>query len=262
MDDVEHIKILVVDDEEMIRDLLGDTLNAIGYKTITAENFDEAVEILQTSKVDVVLTDIVLPGKSGVELIKYVKGKYSQIPVLAISGKSVPQHKLFEVGVDGFLAKPFRIGVIEELITKTLIKYDTEKIKQVSERKKILIVDDEPAIVSTLIESLEALGYQSEGAENGKKALDKLSGSLFDLVITDIRMPEKNGIDLMKEIKVTKPDLPVVMITGYPLAYPPEKAMKEGASGYIAKPFRINQIDKLLAKLLYDYESSQNKSNH
>ena len=76
----------------------------------------------------------------------------------------------------------------------------------------------------------------------------------YDLVITDIRMPERNGIDLLNDIRVTHPNLPVVIITGYTLAYPPEQAKREGANGYIAKPFRINQIDDLLAKLLYNFK--------
>ena len=67
-------------------------------------------------------------------------------------------------------------------------------------------------------------------------------------------MPRLNGIQLLQSLKAKYPDLPVVIITGYPLAYPPQKAIQEGASGYIAKPFRINQIDKLLSKILYNYE--------
>jgi len=249
------INVLIVDDEKMIRDLLADTLSALGYGTITAASFDHAVEILETKSIDVVVTDVVMPDKSGVELIMYIKKKYSKVPVLAISGKGVPEKILYDAGADGFLAKPFRIGVVEDMITKTLIKYDIDKVKPMSEKKKILVVDDEPSILRTLIDSLEALGYQAAGANNGKEALESMNKDSFDLVITDIRMPEKNGIDLMKDIKAQYPDLPVVMITGYPLAYPPEKAKVEGASGYIAKPFRLNQIDKLLAKLLYYYEN-------
>jgi len=109
--------------------------------------------------------------------------------------------------------------------------------------------------VSTLIESLEVLGYQAKGARNGNEALKAIKTDKFDLVISDIRMPDKNGIDLLRDIKTGNPDLKVVIITGYTLAYPPEQAIREGADGYIAKPFRINQIDELLAKLLYNFET-------
>lgn len=256
-DNYKPITVLIVDDEKLIRELLGDTLEALGYKTTTAESYDKAVGILKSEAIDVVVTDIIMPGKSGVDLTRYVKNKYPQIPVLVISGKGIPESSIFQAGADGFLAKPFRIGVVEDMIVRTLLKYDIGKVQPVDIKKIVLVVDDEPTIVSTLIDSLNALGYQAVGVRNGKEALKSIGNNTFDLVITDIRMPEKNGIDLMLEVKAKYPDLPVVIITGYPLAYPPEKAMAEGADGYIAKPFRINQIDKLLAKLLYSYESKE-----
>jgi len=252
--DFKPISILVVDDEKMIRVLLGDTLNALGYRSMVADGYDQAIEILKEKPVDVVITDIKMPVKSGLELIKYVKDNYSNIPVLAISGKGPPESSIFKQGADGFIAKPFRIGVIEDMIIKTLMKYDVDKFKTIVEKKKILIVDDEPSIVSTLVDSLEALGYDSVGVSSAFEALAELDKVQFDLVITDIRMPEKTGIELLSDIKSKYNDLPVVIITGYPLAYPPEKAMSEGADGYIPKPFRINQIDSLLAKLLYNYD--------
>lgn len=247
------ITVLVVDDEKLIRNLLGETLAALGYITLTAEDFDSAMSILDSKPVDVVITDIMLPDKTGIELITKVKEKFPGTPILAISGKNVPKQIVMDAGADGYLMKPFRIGVVEDLIQKTLMKYDINDAATAPRKKKILVVDDEPDIVSTLLESLEALGYYARGTNNGREALEALSYEAYDLVITDIRMPEKNGIDLLNDIKKQYPNIPVVIITGYTLAYPPEQAKREGANGYIAKPFRINQIDDLLAKLLYNF---------
>jgi DNA-binding NtrC family response regulator len=248
------ITILVVDDEKLIRNLLGDTLAALGYTTITAEDYAQANGILDDRHVDIVITDIMLPDKTGIELISRVKEKMPKTPVLAISGKNVPKQIVMDAGADGFLVKPFRIGVVEDLIQKTLLKYDINSSTGSSHRKRILVVDDEPDVVSTLIESLEALGYYAKGSGNVNEALEILGKEQYDLVITDIRMPERSGIDLLNDIRAKYNDLPVVIITGYTLAYPPEQAKREGANGYIAKPFRINQIDDLLAKLLYNFK--------
>jgi len=248
------ISILVIDDERLIRTLLSETLAALGYTTLTAEDFESAVSVLKSENVDVVITDIMLPGKSGIELIKLVKKEYPKTPILAISGRNIPRQKVMDAGANGFLPKPFRIGVVEEMIQSTLMQQDIKRAHPLQGRKKILVVDDEKDVVSTLIESLDALGYQADGAVNGKQALKMIINEKYDLVITDIRMPDKNGIELLKDIKSRFPDLPVVIITGYTLAYPPEQAKKEGAEGYIPKPFRINQIDELLAKLLYNFD--------
>jgi CheY-like chemotaxis protein len=256
-DSCKTITILVVDDEKLIRSLLGDTLGALGYSTITVEDYNSAVKVLEKQEVDVVITDILLPDQLGYDLIKLVKSEYPGIPILAISGKPISKKDVIEAGADGFLSKPFRIGVVEDLIQTTLLRYDIRGAKSLPKRKRILVVDDEPDVISTLIESLEVLGYSADGAGNGIEALEALAKKPFDLVITDIRMPQKNGIDLLKDIKVAYPATPVVIITGYPLAYPPDQAICEGADGYIAKPFRINQIDELLAKLLYNFKVEQ-----
>lgn len=251
---ISSIMVLVVDDEKMIRELLGDTLEAIGYNTLTAEDYNQAIGILKSENVDVIITDVILTDRSGIDLIKVVKEKYPRMPVLAISGKGVPEKQVLEVGADGFLIKPFRIGKVEELIEKTLRSYDSVSSRHLPARKKILVVDDEQSILKTLLDSLDALGYQADGVKDGKEALETIDNNNYDLVITDIMMPRLNGIQLLHLLKSKYPDLPVVIITGYPLAYPPQKAIQEGASGYIAKPFRINQIDKLLGKILYNYE--------
>ena len=255
---LKSITVLVVDDEKLIRNLLGDTLGALGYSTITVEDYTSAVATLKKESIDVVITDILLPDQLGFELIAHVKDRYPGIPVLAISGQPVSRSDVLEAGADGFLTKPFRIGVVEDLIQTTLLRYDIKDAQTGANRKRILVVDDEPDVITTLMESLEALGYEADGAGNGVEALACLEDKKFDLVITDIRMPEKNGIDLLNDIKAEYPELPVVIITGYTLAYPPDQAMREGAQGYIAKPFRINQIDELLGKIFYNFKSDEN----
>jgi two-component system response regulator PilR (NtrC family) len=87
--------------------------------------------------------------------------------------------------------------------------------------------------------------------EDGEEALNQLKIQDFDLVISDIRMPKMNGLALLKNIKKTDSQTPVVMITGFPSTCPVQKAMQEGADGYLAKPFRIEKIDELMRELLY-----------
>jgi DNA-binding NtrC family response regulator len=175
-DKVRTITVLVVDDERSIRELLGDTLEAVGYKSLIAEDYEAAENILKSTPIDVVITDVLLPGRSGVDLIKAVKTNYPNIPVLAISGKNVSQAEIRQAGADGFLAKPFRIGKIEELIEKTLAHIDSTKARQAPVRKKVLVVDDEESILRTLIEALDVLGYDAVGAQNGRRHLIFLKG--------------------------------------------------------------------------------------
>src|SRR2546430_1709387 len=84
------------------------------------------------------------------------------------------------------------------------------------EPAKILVVDDESAILRLLREALTQWGYQVTSASSAAEALQALRGDMFDAVITDIRMPDMNGLELLKEIKRHDESVEVVVMTGYP----------------------------------------------
>jgi len=243
--------VLVVDDEDRIRSLLMDTLSALGYHALGAKNGEEALSLLETEKLDLVITDVRMPKMNGLSLLKNIKGRNPLLPVIIITGYNFTYTKdqAMESGADGFLAKPFRIGKIEELMRKALgIKTTTgEKLYRL---KKILVVDDDDQLRNMLLEILSSLDYFPIGVENGEQALNQLRIQDFDLVVSDIRMPKMDGLSLLKNIKREAPHLPVVMITGFPSVCPVQKAMQEGADGYLAKPFRIEKIDELMRDLL------------
>ncbi|KPL00418.1 MAG: hypothetical protein AMJ91_04835 [candidate division Zixibacteria bacterium SM23_73_3] len=248
-------KVLVVDDEERICSLLIDTLSALGYDALGAKNGKEALALLETEKLDLVITDVRMPKLNGLSLLKNIKNKNPLLPVLIITGYdfAYTKDKAMESGADGFLAKPFRIGKIEELMQKALgIKKSANKEKPYR-LKKILVVDDDDELRNMLLEVLGSLDYFPIGVEDGEHALKQIQIQDFDLIISDIRMPKMDGLALLKNIKQKAPELPVVMITGFPSTCPTQKAMQEGADGYLAKPFRIEKIDELMRDLLLGY---------
>jgi len=115
-------------------------------------------------------------------------------------------------------------------------------------KHQILIVDDNPNMSSLLAEMLEIFDFDSQRADNGKEALDILKDDAFSMVITDLRMPEMSGAELLKNIKEDHPNLPVVVISGYNLAEAEDKMMAEMSDGFINKPFKMTDIENLLAQ--------------
>ena len=115
---------------------------------------------------------------------------------------------------------------------------------------KMLVVDDEPGIRELLLDILNFLGYQSIMAANGVEALETLTRNEVDLIISDIRMPQMSGIELLKAVKNQNLEIPFVLISGYKVNEV-DKVFAEGlANGFLAKPFGIEQIKALIAKLL------------
>lgn len=119
------------------------------------------------------------------------------------------------------------------------------------ERLKILIVDDDPSIRNMLAIVLKKSGYDVTGANNGKAGLDNLKKGAFDLVISDIKMPDISGIELLKKIKSINPEIPVIMITAYASANDAVEAMKLGAEDYITKPFNLDELKIIIDRAIY-----------
>ena len=116
--------------------------------------------------------------------------------------------------------------------------------------KPILIVDDNPNMASLLSEMLEVFDYKSVQAGDGKEALSKLDKQAFAMVITDMRMPNMNGLELLKNIKGKNPKLPVVIISGYSSREIESDPDCPKPDGFLSKPFLMTDIELLLEKLL------------
>jgi two-component system, NtrC family, response regulator len=102
----------------------------------------------------------------------------------------------------------------------------------------IIVVDDEKNYPPVLCAILKEEGFEAFTANSGKEALEILANTDVDLVLTDMKMPVMDGIELLEQIKRKDPDLPVIMMTAYGTVEKAVEAMQKGAYNYILKPFR------------------------
>ncbi len=114
-------EILIVDDDDIIRETLHELLSAT-YTCKTAETAEQALVQLESEAFEVVVTDISMPGLSGLELLRHVLRLYPQTPVILVSGLSDQQHAegLMELGAFDYLLKPFRIEVVENSVRRAM----------------------------------------------------------------------------------------------------------------------------------------------
>lgn|SRR5574342_843215 len=121
-----------------------------------------------------------------------------------------------------------------------------------SPRTRILVVEDQPAVAQMLVEVLEADGYEVETAANGRLALDKIESRPYDLIISDLRMPELDGVGLYREIKRRRPELlsRLLFISG--TAHEPEyrRFLAESAVSILAKPFALADLHRFIRRML------------
>ena len=126
------------------------------------------------------------------------------------------------------------------------------------ETASILVVDDEENAREGLSKILSKEGYRVETAPNGKEAIDNLKRQRYDLVITDMRMPLMDGFEVLREIKKMDENIGVIMITAYGEVESYLEAMNMGAFEYINKPVRVNELKRVIAKVL---EARQKKAS-
>jgi DNA-binding NtrC family response regulator len=109
--------------------------------------------------------------------------------------------------------------------------------------EKILVIDDEMDMLMMLRMLIEEnTGYNVETTNNPSEGLRRLSDEPFDLVITDLKMPAMDGLELFLELKKTAPTLPVIIITAYGSQEVADEAIREGITDFITKPFKKDRI--------------------
>jgi len=114
--------------------------------------------------------------------------------------------------------------------------------------KKILVVEDNPNMSSLLADMLEVFAVESVRATDGHDALHKLEEEEIGLVITDLRMPNMSGTELLAAVKEKNPTMPVVLISGFSVDTSGDKELIEKADGFLHKPFKMNDIKDVLEK--------------
>lgn len=124
---------------------------------------------------------------------------------------------------------------------------------------KVLLVDDEEDFRETLQKRLRNRKLQVETAENGYKALEMLQSQDFDVVVLDVKMPGIDGIETLKEIKIKKPEVEVIMLTGHASVESGIQGMQLGAFDYVMKPV---PLDELLDKMRQAYERKVMRAAH
>lgn len=105
------------------------------------------------------------------------------------------------------------------------------------EKGRILVLDDDPVVTLSCKRILGAEGFSISTVEKGEDALNRLAKEDFDLLISDVRLPDINGMDVLKEARIIKPKTDVVIITGYPTLEDARNSTSLGAAEYIEKPF-------------------------
>jgi DNA-binding NtrC family response regulator len=129
------------------------------------------------------------------------------------------------------------------------------------DRHKILVVDDELLIRDLLYDFFITQDWDITVAEDGQRALDYLASERFDAVLTDLKMPGLDGMELITRIRDVHKYLPIIIMTGYPSLESALDALRQKVADYIIKPFNINQLFKAVKKAIDEWKDVNRQAN-
>lgn len=116
---------------------------------------------------------------------------------------------------------------------------------------KVMVVDDDPMLLSLLTDTLDTIGYTSVSVPDAESALTLLKdGSDVNIIISDINLPGIDGLELVRQVKRFSLEIPVILITGVSMNGIRSRAYREGADGFLDKPFRISVVESMMQRLL------------
>jgi CheY-like chemotaxis protein len=200
-----------VEDQREVRRLTAAVLQRLGYRTIEAADGEEALQIVQAhpNPIHLLLTDLVMPGMSGRELaarLRLARPDTRAIFMSGYAGGEAPGAGGLLDEASAFLQKPFSA---EELAAKV-----RKALGETAAEASLLVVDDDPGIRKLFRAILAGAGYRVQDVEDGAQALAAMEERAFDMVITDLVMPEQEGIETIRQIRRRYPEVKIVAMSG------------------------------------------------
>ncbi|MES2701260.1 MAG: response regulator [Bacteroidota bacterium] len=253
-------RVLVLDDNKTNLKILKSQCGMWGMQPEVYDHYADALQALDRQVFDLVIIDMLMPEKDGIEVSQIIKERRPELPVILFSSAGYfPMHdKASKQLFAAILNKPLKQVHLERALIDVLSKGVRERsaapapvaASAASEQPfGILVAEDNDINQKMIMRALEKLGYKGDLAENGQEALEKMEHRKYQLVFMDVMMPVMDGYEATKLIHQRYPgaDRPVIIaMTANALTGDREKILAEGMDDYVSKPFKIQDIkDKL-----------------
>ncbi|MBA2674256.1 response regulator [Ramlibacter sp.] len=244
--------ILVVEDDLAVQAAVVNMLQSLGYRVVRANDAQAALTILQSGlHIDLLFTDVVMPGPlRSPELARRAKSLFPDLGVLFTSGytqNAIVHGGKLDPGVE-LLSKPYRQEDLARKVRQILAQRRPAgaQAAQVTQVPRILLVEDEADLRDTTVQLLNLLGCQALAVDSAEAAQELLAREQFDLLMTDLRLPGRSGVELARDAALRYPGMRLVICSGYGAAADlPADVVAERLS----KPYAFAELEALVKTL-------------
>lgn len=249
---------LIIDDSPTMISQYIRYYSEMGIETITSMQGYGAVEKAIIDQPDIIILDIMLPDISGWEVLRQLKAEppTQKIPILVVSVADDIQRAI-TLGATAVLEKPINRQQLQAAMRQMLVSRiarqtdsliaDMQRITAVS-AKHILIVEDNEANIRTLSDYLKAKGYEISVSRSGEEVVEMATAVKPDIILMDIQLPRRNGLDVIKEVRQSTrlKNVPIIAVTALAMPGDHEACIQAGASAYISKPVVLKELVNLI----------------
>ncbi len=265
LEQLRSVPVLIVDDNATNRKILAELLSAWHFAPAEASSGQEALRLLkeatrQNRPFKIVLLDVHMPEMDGFTVAREIRQHPSisdpVIIILTSAGMRGDGARCRELGIAGYLTKPIRQSDLLNAIMLAMGKKKTPHdhpilitrhyIRESLPPRRILLAEDNSVNQKVALYFLEKMGYQAKAVNNGQEVLEAIKKEPFDLIIMDVQMPVKDGIETTTEIRKWEKEqgryTPIVAMTAHVLKGDQEKCFAAGMDGYVGKPLKFDEF--------------------
>ncbi|HEY1558529.1 MAG TPA: EAL domain-containing protein [Kofleriaceae bacterium] len=241
------LRVLVVDDQPNVRTVAARVLRDAGCQVLDVATAEEArkVFVQHEAPIDVALVDIVLPDGRGDELVQQLRLLRPATKFVYMSGYPAGALAPAPESPVELVAKPFTPAELRSAIARAAgpehaTRDDDASVEPVTvkdhARRRALVADDDDGVRRVVVRLLTRAGFEVEQVDSGYKAITALEKEPFDVVVSDVQMPDGGGLDLLRAVRRIDLDVPVLLVTGDPSVQAAAAAVEYGAFRYLTKP--------------------------
>lgn len=254
-------RVLIIEDEEVLLTALTEKLKRAGYDVLGARDGESGFEAIQTGHPDLILLDLLLPKKHGMQILLDMRGdpELAKIPVIVISnsGQPVEMEQIMAMGVRDYLVKAnFTPEEVLEKVEKIVISPQPEARSASALPGKgydVMVVEDDRFLRELIVRKLTAIGFAVTEAIDGTEALKLLETAHPHVLLLDLVMPGIDGIEVLQRLKANSATakLPVIILSNLGQQESVARAQALGVADYLVKAqFTLDEIVAKVQKVL------------
>lgn len=246
----ERYKVMIIEDEASARKMLAKAVTKEGFDVVTAGNGREGLEMFEKESPEIVISDLKMPEVGGLEVMRKLKESVRNVQFILVTafGETDTAIMALNEGALDYIKKPIDLDLLA--VTLGRAKEKVSEYRKIIHYPCILLAEDDKATRERLSKVLGKEPFKVIVASDGQEAMELFDRNKVDVALLDIKMPKKDGLSALHDMRKETEDFEAIILTGYGDETSAIQALRDGAANFIKKPIDIEQLSVIVNKAI------------